>query len=194
MKILITIVLAFYFCIGSSETKIFSQSREKSKARRASVTTEKKRTEEKKGDSVDYSSGKEIRPSFRYVIVNNDLQFDDDEEKVPVRRFVTVLMDERAFTEANLIYLFKYLANYYTDPLYLGIDVHTSLMTLETLEESVALSTHSNRDDFRQFHKTASYGRSNDIYERCSAGFLYDTGKPGNFVMKHVNLTCTTKK
>jgi hypothetical protein len=136
----------------------------------------------------EYFPKDEIKSPFRYVIVDDQVQFgvkEEAQEDVPVRRFVKVLMDERAFNEANLTYLFKYLSKFFDNPVYLGIEAHTNLMTLETLEESAALSTHSNRDDFRQFYKTASYHRFND----GSEAFLYYVGKPGRFTEKFVNLT-----
>lgn len=197
MKIYKTILMVCCFCLVFGGNLVFSQSGERSKDRSLSTRTKDKRTNSKNVEPGDHFPENEIKSPFRYVIVDDDVQFDesdDGKEQVPVRRFVQVLMDERVFNEANLIYLFKYLSTFYADPLYLGIEVHTSLMTLETLEERVAVSTHSGRDDFRQFYKTAAYSRFNDIYERCSAGFLFDTGKPGSFVTKHANLACTTKK
>ncbi|HMU34438.1 MAG TPA: carboxypeptidase-like regulatory domain-containing protein [Pyrinomonadaceae bacterium] len=150
-----------------------------------------------KGDNVP----NEIKSPFRYVIVGDDLQFDEGDDvkgEVPIFRVVTVLMDSQAFNKANLIYLFKYLSDYYSEPTGLEIIVHTSLMTLETPEERAAMSTRSGRDRFRENHKMANYSRSTEIYdsiyEGCSGGFLYDTGKPGHFVTKFVNLPCTVKK
>ena len=189
MKIFKTVLMVCCFSLVFNGNLIFAQSGEKSKNKSVSTRTKDKRTEEKKEEPGDYFPENEIKSPFRYVIVKDDVQF-DDEEKVPVRRFVDVLMEEKAFNKANLIYLFNYLSNYYANPQFLHIEVHTSLMTLETLEESVALSTHSSRDDFRQFYKTASYSRFNS----GSEGFDYDTGKPGKFVRKSGNLPTTTKK
>jgi hypothetical protein len=110
---------------------------------------------------------------------------------VPTGLFVNVLIEERAFNKANLMYLFKYLSNYFPDPLDLGITVHTSLMTLQTPEEGAAASS---RDGFRHLYKTASYFRSNNKYGGCNAGFLYDTGKSGSFIVKRVKLPCTHKE
>jgi hypothetical protein len=197
MKIFKMVLMAFYLCLVFNGSLVFSQSGEKSKGKSVSIPAKDKRTNSKKVEPGDYFPKNEIKSPFRYVIVDDYVRFDnndDGKEQVPVDRFVRVLMEKRAFNKGNLIYLFKYLSNYYADPLYLDIEVHTSLMTLETLEESVAMSTHSSRDDFHQFYKTATYGRSNDIYERCGAGFDYDTGKPGKFTRKSVNLTCTTRK
>ena len=174
------------FSLVFNVSSIFPQSREKSKNTSHS-------TLDKKVEPGDDLSEKEIESPFRYVIIDDDVQFDVEEEgkePVPVRHFVKVLIEERAFNEANLTYLFTYLSNYYADPVYLGIEVHTSLMTLETLEEGIAMSTHSGRDDFRQFYKTAGYNRFNDRSEI----FCYDTGKPGKFVRKFVNLPKTKKK
>ena len=187
MKILKTVLAVCCFSLVFNGGAIFSQSKEKSKNKSLSTRPENKKVNIEKQEPGDYFPENEIKSPFRYVIVDDDLQFDVEEEgkeKVPVRRFIKVLMDERAFNEANLIYLFKYLSKYYADPVYLGIEVHTSLMTLETLEESTALSTHSGRDDFRQFYKTASYSRFDDGDEI----FSYYRGKPGKFVEKVVKL------
>lgn len=193
MKIFKTVLMVCCFSLVFNRNLVFSQSKEKSKNSSVSTLAKDKRTNSKKVESGDYFPKNEIESPFRYVIVDDDVQFNDSDEgkeQVPIRRFVKVLMDERAFNEANLTYLFKYLSNYYANPTYLGIEVHTNLMTLETLEESVAMSTHSSRDDFQQFYKTASYSR----FENGNEGFLYYTGKSGEFIRKFVNLNKTTKK
>lgn len=191
MKIFKTVLMICCLSLVFNVRLIFPQSGEKSKNKSVSTLAKDKRTNSKKVEPGDYFPENEIESPFRYVIVWDDIRFEEEEkEQVPVSRFVRVLMEERAFNEANLIYLFNYLSNYYAKPQYLHIEVHTSLMTLETLEESVAMSTHSSRDDFRQFYKTASYSRFEDGYE----GFNYDTGKSGKFIRKSVNLTKTTKK
>jgi|GEM_PF-3639872 len=197
MKIFKTVLIIGCFYLAFSPSVVSPQSAEKPKDKSLSTWTKGKGTNNRKVEPGDYFSKNEIKSPFRYVIVDDDLQFNDSDEgkdKVPVRHYLKVLMEEQAFNKANLIYLFKYLSNFYTDPFYLDVEVHTSLMTVETPEESAAMSTHSSRDGFRQFHKTATYTRNTDIYERCYAGFLYDTGKPGNFVVKYVKLTCLTKK
>jgi hypothetical protein len=197
MKNFTTILIASCFCLVSSGNFVFSQTMRESTDRPVSVRPKDKKTDGKKANPGDYFPKDETKSPFRYVIVHDDVRFDnadEGKEKVPVDRFVTILIEERAFNKANLIYLLNNISNYYGDPLSLDIEVHTSLMTLETPEERADMSTHSSRDGFRKFHKTASYSRSSDIFEKCSAGFHYDTGKPGNFVRKYVNLTCATKK
>jgi hypothetical protein len=186
MEIFKTVLMICCFSMVLGVSSIVPQNRERPKNRTASSSAK-----DKKVEPGDYFPENEIESRFRYVIVDDDVQFDDEETKqVPVRRFVQVLMDERAFNKANLTYLFRYLSNYYNNPAYLGIEVHTSLMTLETLEERTAISTHSSRDDFRQFYKTASYSRFNDRSE----GFLYYTGRPGKFITKFVDLPKAAKK
>ena len=196
MKIFRTIWIITCFYLVFNGTSIFSQKSGESKVYTVSARTRGTKTN-KKVEPGDYFPKNEIKSPFRYVVVDDDVRTDTSDngkEQAPVDRFVRVLMEEQAFNKGNLIYLFNYLSNYYADPLGLDIEVHTSLVTLETLEESIAMSNHSSRDNFRQFHRTASYARSNNIYEKCNAGFLYDTGKPGNFVMRYVNLACPTKK
>lgn len=191
MKICRTVLIVCSFCFVFNGSLVFSQNVESSSGKSFSTRTKDKGKNGEKLEPGDYLPTNEFKSPFRYIIVDSDLQFDDEEEKVPTRHFVTILMEERAFNEPNLIYLFKYLSNYYADPLYLVIDVHTSLITLQTPEEGAVAAS---RDDFRQFYKTATFSRSNDIHEKCSAGFLYDTGKAGKFIMKDVRLTCPTKK
>lgn len=130
---------------------------------------------------------KEVRSPFRYVIVKDDIVYGGKNDEVATHRFIDVLMEEKAFNEANLIYLFKYLSGFYDEPMYLGIEVHTSLMTLETLEESTAMSTHSSREEFRSFHRMATYVRFND----GSEGFDYDIGSSPKFLRKSVNFSGT---
>lgn len=178
----------FYFAMIGSVA--FSQTETNSKHETASIGTN--------GGELagDYFSTKDIRSPFRYVIVADDVQFDDAEDEKNQKasgRSVEVLMEDRAFNEKNLRYLFNYLSNYFSYPPYLVVEVHTSLMTLETTEERAAESTHSSRDQFRKYHKTATYLRFNDIDENCSEGFSYDFGKSGKFVRKHVKLVCKRK-
>ena len=135
-------------------------------------------------------SKKETGPSFRYVVVYDDLQTEesDDGRKIPLTRFVRVLINEKDFSESNLIVLFNYLSKYYLVPTYLNIEVHTSLETLETLEERAKMSTNDiGRSEFYQIHKTAGYSRFFDGKEI----FSYDSGAPGQFMRKHVNLGTT---
>jgi hypothetical protein len=195
MNTLKKILVIGCFSVGFCGVPVLSQSSEKSHDRPIATLKKPKRSYREKVEPRNSFLDSEIISPFRYVIVDNDLQIDESVEaninrQVPVRRFVKVLMDERAFSEVNLIYLFNYLSKFYADPLYLGIEVHTSLMTLETLEESNALSTHSDRDNLRKYYKTASYSRFND----GSAGFFYQTGRPGKFAMKYVKLARPTNK
>lgn len=188
MKIFGTILILCCFAPLLDGTDVFAQGTAKSRDKSASTLNKDKQTIGKEAEHGDYFPNHEIKSPFRYIVVNDDVQFNSEDaakEPVPVRRFVTVLMEKRAFNKANLTYLFKNLSHFYADPLYLGIEVHTSLKTLETLEESSALSTHASRDRFRRFYRTATYTRFND----GSDGFLYDTGIPGQFVMKNVSLT-----
>lgn len=134
-------------------------------------------------------SKKEVRSPFRHVVVYDDLQTeeDDDGRKTPLTRFVTVLINEKDFSESNLIVLFNYLSKYYSVPATLNIEVHTSLETLETLEERNTLSDHTSRSKFYQIYKTAQYSR----FYNGTEGFSYDSGTPGKFIRKFVNLGTT---
>lgn len=141
------------------------------------------------GDGLLFSKSKrEIRSPFRYVVVYDDLQTEEDDgRKIPLTRDVTVLMNEKDFSESNLIVLFNYLSRYYSVPTYLTIEVHTSLESLETLEERNTLSDHTSRSKFERIYKTAGYSRFFDGKEI----FSYDSGTPGKFIRKFVTLGTT---
>lgn len=190
MKTFKTILAICCFCLVFYANSVFSQKSEKPTGSPLPTPSEGKRTDNEKAEPSDYFSQDETTSPFRYVVVYENVRFEDEGEKVPVSRFVQVLVEKRAFNKANLIYLFKYLAKYYASPAALEIEVHTSLKTLETFEESLAISTHSGRDPFIQFYRTASYSR----FEDGTEGFLYDTGRPGKFVRKWIRLPKTTKK
>lgn len=134
-------------------------------------------------------SKREIGPPFRYVVVYDDLQTEegDDGRKIPSKRFVTVLINEKDFSESNLIVLFHYLSRHYAVPPSLDIEVHTSLETLETLEERNTLSDHTSRSKFYQIYKTAQYSR----FYNGTEGFSYDSSAPGKFIRKSVTLGTT---
>jgi len=138
------------------------------------------------GDDLSSSRSKrEIASPFRYVVVRDDLQTEEEGgHKKPLIRFVTVLINEKDFSESNLRVLFNYLSRYYSVPTSLNIEVHTSLETLETLEERNTLSDHTRRSKFEQIYKMAGYSRFFDGKEI----FSYDSGAPGKFVRKFVVL------
>ncbi len=141
----------------------------------------------RRSDLSSSISTTEIRSPFRYVIVDNDLRYEEENDgrKIPLARSMTVLMSEKDFSESNLIVLFGYLSKYYSVPAYLNIEVHTTLETLETLEEKTIRSTDDvGRSEFYQIHKTAYYSRFFDGKEI----FLYYSGQPGKFVRKFVTL------
>jgi hypothetical protein len=78
-------------------------------------------------------------PSFRYVIVFNDVvdavHEVDPNRTGPKQRFVDVLIDKEAFTEENLKLLYQSLSNRFPDPQLLSVSVATSLSDIETPEE-----------------------------------------------------------
>ena len=150
-----------------------------------------------------------IRASpFRYVIVFEDVRYDEDDKgnpTVPDGRFVEVLMEARAFNEPNLVYLFTCLSNWLSAPIDLDIRVHTSLMTIETADERLQMSTHTSRDRFSEYYPQAFYTRGptwseesldhpEGVIDGCDSGFLFWTGKPGRLKNKFVTLPCTLKK
>lgn len=196
MKLKQTILIVCWIAIGLAGGRpAFAQERAIPKPDISS--TKEMRKGEKKSEFKADSPEKRFESPFRYVIVSDRLRYDVTnvgEKGEPYARFVRVLIQPSSFNKANLTYLFKHLAIYYAEPLNLSVEVHSSLQTLETLEESVAISTHSSRDKFRELYKVATYTRSNNVYDTCDAGFLYDTGKPGHFVTKFVRLPCTLKK
>jgi|GEM_PF-3437244 len=78
---------------------------------------------------------KRFRSSIRYAIVGNDVANITGDRK-DARRFVGVLMDEKAFSEENLRSLFPLLSKRFPDPQRLTVHVFTSLEQVRTPEES----------------------------------------------------------
>lgn len=78
---------------------------------------------------------KRFRSSIRYAIVSNDVANITGDRK-DARRFVGVLMDEKAFSEENLRSLFPLLSKRFPDPQRLTVHVFTSLEQVRTPEES----------------------------------------------------------
>jgi len=78
-------------------------------------------------------------PSFRYVIIYNDvvdvIHEADPNRTGPKQRFVDVLIEGEAFTEENLRVLYYSLSHRFPDPQLLSVSVVTSLRDTETPEE-----------------------------------------------------------
>jgi hypothetical protein len=68
--------------------------------------------------------------TFRYVIVRNEVA-----KARPVRQ-VWVLMEEKAFTEENLKFLYQLVTKRYPEPYQMDIWVYTSLADVPTPEEA----------------------------------------------------------
>ena len=71
---------------------------------------------------------------FRYVIVNNEV-IDDSGDPKDAYRYVEVLLDEKAFSEATLKKLFKLLSKRFPKPSTMDVSVSTNLEQVDTPEE-----------------------------------------------------------
>src|SRR6266849_1835855 len=80
------------------------------------------------------NQGKHYRSPFRYIIVSNDVR-NDGLGPEDAQRSVSILLDEKAFSEATLTELFKLLSKRYADPKWLNVWVYTSLEQVSTPEE-----------------------------------------------------------
>jgi hypothetical protein len=91
------------------------------------------------GSSRTSQGLEKIGPSFRYVILYNDLvdviHEADPNRSGPKHRFVDVLMDEDAFKEENLRVLYLSVSRRFPEPKLLSVSVVTSLRDTETPEE-----------------------------------------------------------
>jgi len=78
---------------------------------------------------------KPFRSSIRYAIVGNNVA-DITGDRKDAQRVVSVLMDEKAFSEENLRTLFPLLSKRFPDPQRLIVHIFTSLEQVRTPEES----------------------------------------------------------
>jgi hypothetical protein len=101
---------------------------------------------------------------LRYVIVYNDVVKLNAEE-----RRIELILDEKQFSEENLIKVFNLVKQRFPLPVRLEIEVHTNLATIETPEERDKPDSSTGRLTHKTvFHKTAGYSRFNDGSEGMS--------------------------
>ena len=94
-----------------------------------------------------------FRSSIRYVVVYNDII------EATENRIIDVLISEKQYNKRNLIKVFDLIKERFPLPVYLSINVHTSLATIETPEERDK-ETDGNRLFSEMFkYKTADYDR-----------------------------------
>jgi hypothetical protein len=91
----------------------------------------------------------QFRSPFRYVILSGNCNGAEN------RRFIEVLMDNKAFSERNLKEMFRLLAARFPAPQVLHIDVYTNLEDVSTPEESdePALSSMPDRVGADKYHQ-----------------------------------------
>jgi hypothetical protein len=77
---------------------------------------------------------KQLRSSFRYAIVSNEI-VNVTGDAADAFRYVVVLMDQKAFSEENLKELFKLVSARFPTPNRLDVQVYTNLEQVETPEE-----------------------------------------------------------
>jgi hypothetical protein len=115
---------------------------------------------------------------IRYVIVYNSMFLNDTERRIEI------LMDEKQFTESNLIAVFDLIKKRFPEPARLMIKVHTSLATIETPEERemIALSHTSRFSKVRLKYKEAFFSR----FQNGRESFSYTTSVLPNYQEKRV--------
>jgi hypothetical protein len=106
---------------------------------------------------------KPYRSPFRYIIISSELRNDGLSPK-DAQRSLSVLLDEKAFSEDTLKQLFKLLSKRYPDPKWLNVWVYTSLEQLGTPEERDSNPEISESDSNQELDKYhwALYIRSID--------------------------------
>lgn len=91
-----------------------------------------------------------VRSPFRYVIVLNEVEGS---------RAMIVLLDRKAFTEANLEELLRLLLKRFPEPKAFFIQVRVSLDDIETPEEQDQIHMADGPDKLRSEHPTAYLAR-----------------------------------
>lgn len=117
----------------------------------------------------DKSSSNPHRSNFRYVIVFNNYLHNG--------RLLFVLMDERAFSEANLRELFKLISKRFPEPDELHVAVFTSLEQIPTPEEmDYAAKSSPNSEEVLNLTNAKNYPFA--YYDRAHGHeiFKYSTG------------------
>jgi hypothetical protein len=100
-----------------------------------------------KGPTAPRLSGAKV--PFRYVIVAGVSEVEKYKEQV--RPALVVLMDDSAFSEANLIKLFELIGQRYAGSDFLSVDVFTSLKAIRTPEENDKLALWGPIENYRQY-------------------------------------------
>lgn len=105
---------------------------------------------------------------LRYVIVYNDIVKLGNADE----RRIELILDDKQFSEENLIKVFNLVKQRFPSPISLEIEVHTNLATIETPEERDKPDSSTGRLTHKTvFHKTAGYSRFGD----GSEGMNYTT-------------------
>jgi hypothetical protein len=118
---------------------------------------------------------KPYRSPFRYIIVSNDVR-NDGLRSEDAQRSVSILLDEKAFSEVTLTELFKLLSKRYPEPKWLNVWVNTSLEQFSTPEEKEnnAEISEPNSDKESDKYRWAFYVRKFDGRE----SYRYNTNPP----------------
>lgn len=102
--------------------------------------------------------------SFRYVIFSNLIQeFDDSKLN---SRNIDILMDEKAFSEDNLVKLFFMISKRFPEPEFLNVSIYTNLEQTSTPEEMDQGATSEKEDLTSNHYSWAVYIRtdSNEFF------------------------------
>ncbi len=114
----------------------------------------------KKSASPVVQNKRENQSPFRYIIIYNEVE--SGKNVTFPRRTVSVLLDDKAFSEENLIELFKLISIRFPKPKWMHVDVYTSLEQIPTPEEedfprisnsegNPALDTHHRAIFYREY-------------------------------------------
>ena len=120
------------------------------------------------------------RAPFRYVIVEGVSKLEKYVNDDPDNLYFEVLMEDQAYTEKNLILLFRMLSARFVERPGLSIYVYTSLSAIRTPEENEDIDLLGPVENYENY-KYASFNRN-------GYGEYFDYGIPGKVRHKLVEI------
>lgn len=125
-----------------------------------------------------------FRSPFRYIIVRGVSKLEEYVNENPDNLSLEVLIENRGFTERNLILLFQLLSKRFTEKPGLTVEVYTSLDAIRTPEENEAINLKGPIDNYKQYKYA--------FYNRNGYGEYFTYGIPGKVRNKEIVLTTPT--
>lgn len=123
----------------------------------------------------------DFQSPFRYVIVSGVTRTELYANRGPDYYVMDVLLEDRAFSEGNLITLFKLLSKRFSDRPALLVHVYTSLHAIRTPEEYDRIDLAGPKDDYYKY-KYAFFSRNGN-------GERFQYGIPSVVAAKEVIIT-----